>query len=63
MLDEQQLLAALRHRDPSAFNQLFETYSDKIYRLAVGLLENEAEAEGVTPDYFINELLSRVAVP
>ena len=27
------------------------------------ILTYEAEAEGVTPDYFINELLSRVAVP
>ena len=53
MLDEQQLLAALRHRDPAAFNQLFETYSDKIYRLAVGLLENEAEAEEVVQDAFM----------
>ncbi|MBF0219625.1 MAG: MoxR family ATPase, partial [Gammaproteobacteria bacterium] len=27
------------------------------------LLTYEAEAEGVTPDYFVNELLTRVAVP
>ncbi len=27
------------------------------------ILTYEAEAEGVTPDYFVNELLSRVAVP
>ncbi len=40
----------LRRRDPAAFNQLFETYSDKIYRLAVGLLENESEAEEVVKD-------------
>ncbi len=53
MLDEQQLLAALRRRDPAAFSQLFEAYSDKIYRLAVGLLENEAEAEEVVQDSFM----------
>jgi len=53
MLDEQQLLAALRLRDPAAFNQLFEAYSDKIYRLAAGLLENKTEAEGIVQDTFM----------
>ena len=53
MLNEQEMLAALRRRDPAAFNQLFETYSDRVYRLAVGLLENEAEAEGVVQDAFM----------
>ena len=53
MLSEQEMLAALRRRDPAAFSQLFETYSDRIYRLAVGLLENEIEAEGVVQDTFM----------
>ena len=53
MFDEQQLLSALRRRDPAAFSQLFEAYSDKLYRLAVGLLENETEAEGVVQDTFM----------
>jgi RNA polymerase sigma-70 factor (ECF subfamily) len=53
MLSEQEMLAALRRRDPAAFSQLFETYSDRVYRLAVGLLEDEAEAEGVVQDAFM----------
>ena len=53
MMNEQEMLVALRRRDPAAFGQLFETYSDKVYRLAVGLLENETEAEGVVQDTFI----------
>lgn len=53
MMNEQEMLAALRLRDPVAFSQLFENYSDKVYRLAVGLLENEEEAEGVVQDTFI----------
>ena len=52
-MDEKELLAALRRRDSDAFTILFETYSDKVYRLAVGLLENEAEAEGVVQDSFL----------
>ena len=53
MLNEQEILAALRRRDPAAFGQLFEAYSDRIYRLAVGLLEDETEAEGVVQDTFM----------
>jgi RNA polymerase sigma-70 factor (ECF subfamily) len=53
MLNEQEMLAALRRRDPAAFSQLFESYSDRVYRLAIGLLENETEAEGVVQDTFM----------
>lgn len=53
MLDEQKLLIALRRRDPDAFAVLFENYSDKIYRLAVSLLEDEAEAEGIVQETFM----------
>ena len=59
MLDDNQLLTALRQRDPAAFTQLFELYSDKVYRLAMGLLENEDEAEGVVQDTFMR-LLERL---
>lgn len=59
MLDDSQLLTALRQRDPTAFAQLFEMYSDKIYRLAIGLLEDENEAEGVVQDTFMR-LLERL---
>ena len=53
MLNEQELLAALRQGDAEAFALLFETYSDKIYRLSVGLLENETEAEGIVQETFL----------
>lgn len=56
MLDDTQLLIALRQRDPAAFAQLFEMYSDKVYRLAFGLLEDENEAEGVVQDAFMRLL-------
>lgn len=59
MLDDSQLLNALRQRDPTAFAQLFEMYSDKVYRLAFGLLEDENEAEGVVQDAFMR-LLERL---
>lgn len=51
--DEQMLLAALRQREAQAFATLFELYSDKIYRLALSLLKEEAAAEGVVQDAFL----------
>ena len=56
MPSEQELVAALRRREPDAFETLFETYSDKAYRLAVGLLENETEADCVVQDTFLRVL-------
>ena len=56
MPSEQELVAALRRREPDAFETLFETYSDKAYRLAVGLLENETEADCVVQDTFLRIL-------
>ena len=50
---EQELVSALRRREPAAFATLFDAYSDKVYRLAVGLLENETEAECVVQDTFL----------
>jgi hypothetical protein len=40
MYSEQELVTALRRRDPDAFAYLFESYSDKVYRLAAGLLND-----------------------
>lgn len=53
MDNELVLLQALREGDSAAFQQLFDTFSDKIYRLAVGLLQDEAEAESVVQDSFL----------
>lgn len=53
MHDDKELLKALRRRDPDAFAFLFETYSDRIFRLAAGLLEDEGEAEGIVQETFL----------
>jgi len=52
-MDEITLLKQLRARDPEAFRYLFETTSDKLYRVAVGLLQDDAAAEGVVQDTFL----------
>lgn len=53
MQNEADLIAALRRRDPDAFALLFESYSDKMFRLALGLLGNEDEAEGIVQESFL----------
>ncbi len=52
MTEEPQLLLKLRQRSPAAFQQLFSAYSDKIYRLAVSILENEDDAEDIVQEVF-----------
>lgn len=52
-MSEQELLESLRQGDPDAFAVLFETHSDKLYRVAVGILNNEDEAECVVQDTFV----------
>jgi RNA polymerase sigma-70 factor (ECF subfamily) len=47
------LLQALRNRTPEAFAYVFEQYSDKIFRLSVSMLKDEAAAEGVVQDSFL----------
>ncbi len=56
MPSEQALVSALRRREPAAFAALFDAYSDKVYRLAVGLLDDETEAECVVQDTFLRIL-------
>ncbi len=47
-------LSALRRRDPAAFRQLVETYSPRIYNLALKMLADPDLAEDVLQETFIN---------
>jgi len=53
MTDDPQLLQQLRQRSPEAFQRLFQQYSDKVYRLAVSIVQNEDDAEDVVQEVFI----------
>lgn len=52
MNSETQLLA-LRAGDREALSALFETFADRIYRLAFGLLRDPFEADDVVQDTFL----------
>ncbi|HVB22812.1 MAG TPA: sigma-70 family RNA polymerase sigma factor [Ktedonobacteraceae bacterium] len=54
MPDDQAFLDRLRHHDEVAFTEFFETYADRVYRLAIGLLKQEDDAEEVVQATFIS---------
>lgn len=53
MLDEAALLDGLRRHDAATFTALFDTYADRIYRLAVGIVGNAADAEEIVQATFL----------
>ncbi len=56
ILDEAGLVAGLKRRDPDAFAAFFEAHADRVYRLALGMLGNETDAEEVTQVTFISAM-------
>ncbi len=54
MPDDQDLLTRLRQHDAAAFTEFFEAYADRIYRLALGLLKREDDAEEVVQTTFVS---------
>jgi RNA polymerase sigma-70 factor (ECF subfamily) len=52
-VDEQALIQALKARDPEALDRVFRAYSDKIYRLAANMLNDEQQADGIVQDTFL----------
>jgi RNA polymerase sigma-70 factor (ECF subfamily) len=47
---------ALRAGDPAALGALFETYADRIYRLALGVLRNPNAAEDIVQETFLSAI-------
>ena len=56
MPDDTSMLKALQAGDSSAFSTLFETYADRLYRLAIGLVQQSEEAEDVVQETFIKAI-------
>lgn len=54
--DESSLIAGLRQRDSATFSAFFDAYVDRVYRLALGILGNEPDAEEVTQATFISAM-------
>ncbi len=55
---DEQVLARLRHGDIAALGTVFEQLGPRVYRIARHMLGNQADAEDVTHDIFL-DLLAR----
>jgi RNA polymerase sigma-70 factor (ECF subfamily) len=57
-LDDFLEIEALKKGSQSAFNSLIELFSQKIYNLSLGILQNQQDAEDVTQEIFTTVFLS-----
>lgn len=56
MSADNDLLIAARAGDPAALAALFDAHADRVYRLALGLLRDPAEAEDVVQETFLKAM-------
>lgn len=52
-MDEPFLIEKLKQGDESAFKQIVETWQDMVFNTALGILQNEEDAEDVAQEAFI----------
>lgn len=52
-VDEKQLIAKAKNGDRAALSQLVNTYSERIYNLALRILRNREEAEDILQETFL----------
>lgn len=57
-MDEKLLIEKLKKKDEEAFKELFRLYADSIYNTALGLLQNQPEAEDMVQETLIEVLRS-----
>jgi RNA polymerase sigma-70 factor (ECF subfamily) len=52
-LSEQELIQNLQNKNEAAFKYMVETYQDRVYNTAIGIVQNAADAEDVAQEVFI----------
>jgi RNA polymerase sigma-70 factor (ECF subfamily) len=57
-MDDDQLVAGLKSRDPAALRELVNTYGDRLLRSAFTLCGNETEAQDLVQDTFVQAMRS-----
>src|SRR6266853_440109 len=57
---EAELIGRLRHRDAGALEILMQRHGARVYRVALGITRNEADAEEVVQDVFLS-LFEKIA--
>ena len=57
-MDDFPEIEALKKGSQSAFNSLIQLFSQKVYNLSLGILQNDQDAEDVTQEIFTTVFLS-----
>lgn len=57
-MDESKLVMLAKQGSPAAFEELYKTNREKIYRLAYGFVKNTADAEDLLQEIFIKAFLA-----
>lgn len=52
-MNEIELIQGLRNSDETAFKYLVDTYQDRVYNTAIGIVQNAEDAEDVAQEVFI----------
>lgn len=52
-MNEQELIQGLRNADENAFKYLVDTYKDRVFNTAIGIVQNAEDAEDVAQEVFI----------
>ncbi len=52
-MDEKDLINLLKQKDRDAFKTIVETWQDMVFNTAVGILQNEEDAEDIAQEVFI----------
>ncbi len=52
-MNEQELILGLRNADETAFKYLVDTYQDRVFNTAIGIVQNAEDAEDVAQEVFI----------
>lgn len=52
-MNELELIQGLRQGDEAAFKYMVETYQDRVYNTAIGIVQNAEDAEDVAQEVFI----------
>ena len=52
-MNEQELIQGLRNADETAFKYLVDTYKDRVFNTAIGIVQNAEDSEDVAQEVFI----------
>ncbi len=52
-MSQQEIISRLKQGDRSVFNEIVEQWKDMVYNTAIGIVQNEEDADDITQDVFV----------